>query len=94
MARQGWKSQGEGEQGVFFFLISESTNTFVLFFPFSMLFDHCVCVCVCGVCVCGVCVSRQLNNEQTTLFLYLLMQGTPNFANFVFSRSDIDQLVS
>ena len=37
---------------------------------------------------------RQLVNEQTTLFLYVLLQGNANFSSFVFSRSDIHQLVS
>ena len=36
----------------------------------------------------------QLTNEQTTLFLYVLLQGNANFSSFVFSRSDIHQLVS
>lgn len=43
---------------------------------------------------CGTLLFRQLNNDQTTLFLYLLLQGNSDFASFVFSRSDIDQLVN
>ena len=31
--------------------------------------------------------------EQTTLLLYLLLQGNPHVASFIFSRSDIDLLV-
>ena len=36
----------------------------------------------------------QLINEQTTLFLYLLLQGNSSVASFILSRSDIDLLVS
>jgi hypothetical protein len=32
-------------------------------------------------------------SEQTTLLLYLLLQGNPHVASFIFSRSDIDLLV-
>ena len=38
--------------------------------------------------------NSQLTNEQTTLFLYLLLQGNSNVASFILSRSDIDLLVS
>lgn len=37
---------------------------------------------------------RELHNEQTTLFLYQLLHGNSNFSSFVFSRTDIDLLVS
>ena len=32
-------------------------------------------------------------SEQTTLLVYLLLQGNPHIASFIFSRSDIDLLV-
>lgn len=40
-----------------------------------------------------VYIIRQLVDEQTTLFLYVLLQGNPSVSSFIFSRSDIDQLV-
>lgn len=39
-------------------------------------------------------IYSQLTNEQTTLFLYLLLQGNSSIASFILSRSDIDLLVS
>lgn len=35
-----------------------------------------------------------LNDESYALLLYLLLQGNSNVASFIFSRSDIEQLVS
>ena len=37
---------------------------------------------------------RELSNEHTTLFFYQLLHSNLNFASFVFSRSNIDTLVS
>ncbi|XP_064387359.1 dymeclin-like isoform X2 [Halichondria panicea] len=38
-------------------------------------------------------MCSQLNDESHALLLYLLLQGNPNVASFIFSRSDIEQLV-
>ena len=38
-------------------------------------------------------IYSKLTTEQNTLFLYLLLQSNHNVASFIFSRSDIEQLV-
>lgn len=37
---------------------------------------------------------RELNKDQTTLLLYLLLHRNPDVAGFILSRADIDNLVS
>ena len=39
-------------------------------------------------------MCQTLNDDQVTLFLYLLLHRNPNYKAFVLSRTNIDQLVS
>ena len=50
--------------------------------------------CLPLACTGSLSLFSQLVNERTTLFLYVLLQGNPDISSFIFSRSDIDQIVS